>query len=57
MPKNDLLTEQKEPENEKISESVSEPSPADFSDEKKAENLPSSDGKTTLTDGENAPLN
>ncbi|WP_432634059.1 hypothetical protein [Candidatus Avelusimicrobium sp.] len=57
LPKNDLLTEQKEPENEKISESVSEPSPADFSDEKKAENLPSSDGKTTLTDGENAPLN
>lgn len=55
--KNDLLTEQKEPENEKISEPVSEPAPADFSDEKKAENLPPSDDKNPLPDGENAPLN
>lgn len=54
---NDLLTEQKEGETEKISQPVSAPVLANSSDDKKTENDPSSDEDLPLPDGKNTPLN
>lgn len=57
LPENTLLTEQKEPENEKISEPASAPVLEASPDDKSAENAVSSDDKNDLPDGKNAPLN
>ena len=57
LPENTLLTEQKEAENEKISESVSALISATPSDDKNSENGTITDEKTISPDGENAPLN
>lgn len=57
LPENTLLTEQKEPENEKISASLSEPVSGSSSDDKNSENGTITDEKPVPPDGENAPLN
>ena len=57
LPKNDLLTEQKMAETEKIFQPVSAPVLANSSDDKKTEDIPVSDEDLPLSDGENTPLN
>ena len=55
--KNDLLTEQKMAETEKNSQPVSVPVLTNSSDDKKTEDIPTSDEDLPLPDGENTPLN